>query len=224
MKGPGKWSNFFFKFNFFLVFVFRNYFWLYKCLTNIISTLQDASPKNSSTYHCLIRLNHYELKRVFQLGKNCHMPCVSSPARAKLAPAWSLRLPWKRGKFAKASKTHTGSDKFCCGKIFHGPAFRLRGTRVTVQVFERQSVQKFVWSRVKSTAINYPAVTTPYKGAAKIKGTWLLGPFTLRQREICVPVKPLERNNFAQSWPTDQFKTYFIFHMVDAVPPSARSA
>ena len=86
MKGPGKWSNFFFKFNFFLVFVFRNYFWLYKCLTNIISTLQDASPKNSSTYHCLIRLNHYELKRVFQLGKNCHMPCVSSPARAKLAP------------------------------------------------------------------------------------------------------------------------------------------
>lgn len=26
--------------------------------------------------------------------------------------------------------------------------------------------------------------------------TWLLGPFALRQREICVPVKPLQRNNF----------------------------
>lgn len=52
---------------------------------------------------------------------------------------------------------------------------------------------------------------------------WLVGPFTLRQREICVPVKPLEPNNFVQSWPKDQFKTYFIFDMVD-VPPSTRSA
>ena len=118
---------FFFKFNFFLVFVFRNYFWLYKCLTNIISTLQDPSPKNSSTYHCLIRLNHYELERVFQLGKNCHVPCVSSPARAKLAPTWSRRLPWKRGKFATASKTHTGSDKFCAEKSFMDPPFVYAG-------------------------------------------------------------------------------------------------
>ena len=53
--------------------------------------------------------------------------------------------------------------------------------------------------------------------------TWLLGPFTLRQREICVPVKPLEPNNFVQSWPKDQFKIYFIFDMAD-VHPLARSA
>ena len=149
----------------------------------------------------------------------CQLPSASKTCFHVITPpalkTWQVCL---------GEQNSQGFGQILCGKIFHGPAFRLRGTRVTVQVFERQSVQKFVWSRVKSTAINYPAVTTPYKGAAKVKGTWLLGPFTLRQREICVPVKPLERNNFAQSWPTDQSKTYFIFDMVDAVPPSARSA